>query len=643
MASVFLSYDHDDSDKARRIALALEKAGHSVWWDLHVRGGAQFGKVIEEALRAADAVVVLWSKQSIESAWVKDEATAGRDSGRLIPLSLDGSSPPMGFRQFQTIHFSGWKGRSKFREFQTLLAAVDAFEPARAEADSKPTPPVPIGPKINLRQGWFVGAAIAMLIVVIGASVAFWQPWNRAEPAVVAVRASDHSASSQALARDLVVQLGALRSVLSSSMRLVDAGSGTSDKPDLVFKTTASADGGRASLILSDSKDEVLWSKQFDDPKTNEADRRQQIAFNAAGVLRCALQESSGKYGRLQSDMRQAFLDACAAGADTDWDTRSLIKPLRQVTEAAPNFRPAWAQLLLAEENAATLPENANGARETLRALRHDIRQARQLFPDMAEATAAEVTATPNLSYSDGVALLDKAKSQDPDNPRVLMDHAMMMVSVGRVADSLDDFQRAAELDPLSPVTRKYLIRALAFAGHVDEARAELARAKQLWPGTETIRYAEGTIEFRYGDFEKVMRESGEPQGPEEMLYVAARKNPTDSNVSRFVEVVMRNRNDDNRLAFRIQALGELNRVNEFYELLATTHLGTTTKNGTYILFRPWLANARSDQRFMVVAKSLGLMSYWQKSGNWPDFCSDPGLKYDCKKEAVRLNNLAKL
>ena len=66
MAGVFLSYDHRDNKRARPIASALEKAGHSVWWDLHVRGGAQFTKVIEEALKQADVVVVLWSTNSIE-------------------------------------------------------------------------------------------------------------------------------------------------------------------------------------------------------------------------------------------------------------------------------------------------------------------------------------------------------------------------------------------------------------------------------------------------------------------------------------------------------------------------------------------------------------------------------------------------
>ena len=56
MASVFLSYDHDDAAKARSIALALETTGHSVWWELHFRSGAQFSKVIEQSLKAANGV-----------------------------------------------------------------------------------------------------------------------------------------------------------------------------------------------------------------------------------------------------------------------------------------------------------------------------------------------------------------------------------------------------------------------------------------------------------------------------------------------------------------------------------------------------------------------------------------------------------
>src|SRR4029078_13154391 len=60
MASVFLSYDRDDAGKARPIAIALEKAGHSVWWDERIGGGSQYAKESELALKSSDIVVALW-------------------------------------------------------------------------------------------------------------------------------------------------------------------------------------------------------------------------------------------------------------------------------------------------------------------------------------------------------------------------------------------------------------------------------------------------------------------------------------------------------------------------------------------------------------------------------------------------------
>ena len=127
MASVFLSYDRDDTARARPIAVALEKAGHSVWWDRHIKGGVQYSKEIEAALEAADAVVVLWSTNSVESAWVRDEAAAGRDSGRLVPVLIDGTDPPLGFRQYQAIDLPRFKGRGRSDGLDELLMSVSAL------------------------------------------------------------------------------------------------------------------------------------------------------------------------------------------------------------------------------------------------------------------------------------------------------------------------------------------------------------------------------------------------------------------------------------------------------------------------------------------------------------------------------------
>ena len=39
----------------------------------------------------------------------------------------------------------------------------------------------------------------------------------------------------------------------------------------------------------------------------------------------------------------------------------------------------------------------------------------------------------------------------------------------------------------------------------------------------------------------------------------------------------------------------------------------------------------------MQLAARSGLIGYWRETGKWPDFCFDPDLPYDCKKEAAKL------
>src|SRR5205085_7891824 len=124
MASVFLSHVREDAEKARTGASVLERSGHSVWCDRVIRGGAEYSDEIEAALNGADKVVVLWSTQSVRSAWVRDEAAAGRDSGRLVPVRLDATAPPLGFRQFQSIDLSRWNGRSNAAEIKDLQDAI---------------------------------------------------------------------------------------------------------------------------------------------------------------------------------------------------------------------------------------------------------------------------------------------------------------------------------------------------------------------------------------------------------------------------------------------------------------------------------------------------------------------------------------
>ena len=125
MSLVFLSYASDDKPAARQVANALEAKGHEVWWDHRLTGGTEYARAIEQALEKSDRVIVLWSARAVDSSWVRDEATFARDAGKLVPASLDGSPPPLGFRQFHTVDLTSWLRSSDRPLPERLSEALD--------------------------------------------------------------------------------------------------------------------------------------------------------------------------------------------------------------------------------------------------------------------------------------------------------------------------------------------------------------------------------------------------------------------------------------------------------------------------------------------------------------------------------------
>jgi hypothetical protein len=67
--------------------------------------------------------VVVWSRTSIESAWVRDEADVGLRVGHLFPLSIEGAIPPLGFRQVQTLKLEASDGALELA-LDRLAAAI---------------------------------------------------------------------------------------------------------------------------------------------------------------------------------------------------------------------------------------------------------------------------------------------------------------------------------------------------------------------------------------------------------------------------------------------------------------------------------------------------------------------------------------
>ena len=119
---LFLSYSRQDQPKIESLVAVLQQAGWSVWWDRHIKTGTSFDKVIEQALTNSRAVIVAWSKNSVDSDWVRAEAAYALESNKLLPVRLDEAPPPLRFINMQTVNFCSWDGSCADQAFCTLVA-----------------------------------------------------------------------------------------------------------------------------------------------------------------------------------------------------------------------------------------------------------------------------------------------------------------------------------------------------------------------------------------------------------------------------------------------------------------------------------------------------------------------------------------
>lgn len=635
MASVFLSYARDDAAKARIIAAALEQAGQDVWWDRQIKGGAQYSVEIEAALDGAQAVVVLWSAGAVKSPWVRDEAAAGRDSGRLVPALLDGTLPPLGFRQYQNVDLSRFNGSRKSPEFERLRSAIEALGGGCSPAAIQPA-----APKTKSRQRSRHLPVILAGLAVLAIALAF-AGWKLTRPAsgvpVVAIAAADGSPATTDLARKLLVNLGSVQTAAAESIRLVDGAAGESPNADFTFKLSAARGRPEASMLLrARGKDTILWSKDFKPPTASQADLEEQLTYGVGLIAQC-LSDTAGSKRRLDVDQLKLYLSGCTQVAlslgSGAFDYNSLV----ELTAKAPWFEPGWSKLLTAEID--TLGPRSAASETNYRDLRNHVDQARKLHPGNSAIRLAAIALLPPSAFRNKIKQMQSALRAEPKDAALLAEWSRLLGMVGRWNSAVPTARDAARLDPFSAALSGNHIMMLAYQGNTEAALEELAKAERRWPDSPSMVETRFQIHFRYGDPREAIRmiEAGYSD-----TNITAKQlltgvlDPTPANLERSRSLVRSGMRRNLDVAGPIQGMARFGLEEELY---ATAGEWLRPDMLTYsALFRPPLRNFRKDPRFMRIVDRLGLVDYWRTTGQWPDFCFDPDLPYDCKVEAAKLS-----
>jgi len=147
---IFISYARQDRPAARIFAECFQEEGFSVWWDASLHSGETFDEVIEQRLRDAKAVVVLWSPRSVASRWVRAEATLADRRNKLVPAIIEACDRPIIFELTHAAELADWHGDRNDARWQNFVEDLHRLvqrgydqETAAGHAPAKPAHSAP--------------------------------------------------------------------------------------------------------------------------------------------------------------------------------------------------------------------------------------------------------------------------------------------------------------------------------------------------------------------------------------------------------------------------------------------------------------------------------------------------------------------
>ncbi len=436
MSEIFISYAHSTAKQAQAVAEALRALGYGVWRDDDLPAHRDYAEVIEERLRAARAVLVIWSAEAAKSQWVQSEADIARENRTLVQLTVDGARRPMPFDRIQCADLMGWTGdpdapgwRKVVDSVSELLGGVaSASQSVRSTgARHMAEPLLAVLAFDNLSgdadMGYFSDGVSEEILQTVA---------RGAELKVIGRGSSFQFRGPDKAAAHVAAALGATH-VLDGSVRR------SGNKVRI------------AANLIECERETTLWSDRFDRELSDVFALQDEIAAAVATALKVAfapaVQAESvdpsayNLYLRAREIRNRGLLSPATL--------ISVIELLQEATSLAPKFARAWEFLATMEVEYLRFGEE----RQLQGLERADIVAAAETAlsfdPCIGGAHQALGALEPFGRFAEREAFHMKALAVAPNDPTVLTNASLFFAEVGRMHDAFEYARQAYALDPM--------------------------------------------------------------------------------------------------------------------------------------------------------------------------------------------------
>jgi adenylate cyclase len=469
MADIFISYARAKAEQAQPVVQALRAQGYGVWIDDAIPAHRAFTDVIEEELKAAAAVVVIWSAEAAKSQWVQSEADHAREAGKLVQVNLDGVQLPMPFDRIQCIDLAGWAGdvdapgwRRVVGSIATLAGSAPAAQPSPApvvqplpRAQSKPS--IAVVPFANLsndpEQDYFVDGVVEEIVSALSLF-----------KSIFVISAGDNlvsdgkTMSPQEAARQLGVSY-----VLEGSVRKA---------------------GGRVRIVVhlvDGSNGAEIWADRLDDTMEDVFALQDRVAARVAGVIENTMQDADTQKAARRPTANMTSYDLYLRSRvlfrlSKKAEMLASIDLLDQAIALDPEFAAAMGQSCVCHRQ--VIDHGWSDDPDKIRRRGLDLAdRALRLAGEDARVLAQVAVSLPGLEghLERAVALMDRAIALNPASPFVLVASGSLRLKCGEPDLAAEHLETAMKLDPISTMNgmvRMYLASARFQQERFDEALA---------------------------------------------------------------------------------------------------------------------------------------------------------------------------